>query len=187
MENVNKGVATVQAAGELVAKSNVVLFGASPVSFWTAKFAAELGFSCLVLDNEPAKFAPFAQLAGVECRQVDFTALPAYEELGIGVDTCTCVLTRGHSLDPQSFVYAMQSPAYYVGMMGRAVKNAKCVAYALEHGCTQEMVDRCTFPIGEKIGAIDAAEIGLSVAAQLVRVNNEHFPREKDKESLHRE
>ena len=167
-------------------KSRVVFFGASPVSWWSAKFASLLEFPMTVLDNEPEKFEAFAEIPGVECRQVDFCALPDYEELGITDDTMVCVITRGHSFDPQSFVYAMRSPAYYVGMLGSAKKNAKCVAYALEHGCTQEEVDRCTFPIGVSIGAVDAAEIGLSVAAQLVNEANVHTPREKDHESLHR-
>lgn len=167
-------------------KSNVVIFGASPVGYWTAKFASLLEFPLLVLDNEAEKLAPFADMANVECRVVDFTALPEPAELGITDNSMICVVTRGHSFDPQSFVYAIKSPAYYVGMLGRPAKNAKCVAYALEHGCTQEEIDRTVFPIGEKIGAIDAAEIGLSVAAQLVRFANVHTPREKDHESLHR-
>lgn len=167
-------------------KSNVVIFGASPVGYWTAKFASLLEFPMLVLDNEAEKLEPFADIPGVECRVVDFIALPEPAELGITDNSLVCVVTRGHSFDPQSFVYAMKSPAYYVGMLGKPAKNAKCVAYALEHGCTQEEVDRCTFPIGAKIGAIDAAEIGLAVAAQLVQENNAHAPRAKDYESLHR-
>ena len=167
-------------------KSNVVIFGASPVGYWTAKFAALLEFPMLVLDNEEAKLAPFAGIPGVTCRVVDFDALPAPEELGITDNTMVCVVTRGHSFDPQSFVYAMKSPAFYIGMMGRPAKNATCVAYALAHGCTQEEVDRTHFPIGVKIGAIDAAEIGLSVVAQLVQEANAHTPRAKDYESLHR-
>ncbi len=168
-------------------QSKVVFFGASAVSYWSAKFAAEVGFSLVVLDDDPEKFAPFTALANCECKQVDFTALPTYEELGITTNDLLCVITRGHSFDPQCFVYAMQSPALYVGMMGSAKKNAKCVAYALEHGCTQEQIDRCTFPIGLEIGAVDAAEIGLAVAGQLVQVRNAAFPREKDHESLHAE
>ena len=167
-------------------KSNVVIMGASPVGYWTAKFASLLEFPLLVLDNEAEKLAPFADIPGVTCRVVDFDALPAPADLGITGNTMVCVVTRGHSFDPESYVYAMQSPAFYVGMMGRPAKNAKCVAYALEHGCTREDIDRTHFPIGVKIGAIDAAEIGLSVVAQLVQEANLHAPRAKDYESLHR-
>lgn len=167
-------------------KSNVIIMGASPVGYWTAKFASLLEFPMLVLENEPEKLAPCADIPGVECQVVDFTDLPSYEELGITDNSMICVVTRGHQFDRQSFVYAMKSPAFYVGMLGRPAKNAKCVEYALEHGCTQEEIDRCCFPIGVKIGAIDAAEIGLSVVAQMVQAANAHTPREKDHESLHR-
>ena len=171
--------------GEYV-KSNVVIMGASPVGYWTAKFASLLEFPMLVLDNEAEKLVPFEGIPGVACRVVDFTALPSFEELGITDNSMVCVVTRGHQFDPQSFVYAIKSPAFYVGMLGRPAKNAKCVAYALDHGCTQEEIDRTCFPIGVKIGAIDAAEIGLSVMAQMVQAANAHAPREKDHESLHR-
>ncbi len=170
-----------------LSESRVFLFGASAVGIWVAKFATELGFPVTVLDNDTSKFAPFAEFQNCTCQEVDFTALPAPEELGITERDLLCVITRGHTYDPQSFVYAMQTPALYVGMMGKPAKNAKCVAYALEQGCTQAQIDRCAFPIGVEIGAIDAPEIGLSVVAQLVAVHNAAFPREKDHDSIHAE
>ena len=167
-----------------LSETRVVLFGASAVSECVAIFCKLLGFDVLVLDDEPAKFEATG-FAECTCVEVDFENTASLDEVGITERDMVCVLTRGHSHDPASFVYAMQSPAFYVGMMGKAKKNAKCVAYALEHGCTQQQIDRCTFPIGVEIGAIDAKEIGLSIAAQLVQKHNERYPRQKDHESLH--
>lgn len=167
-----------------LSETRVVLFGASAVSAQTAIFCKELGFKITVLDNELEKFA-IPEFEDCLCFPMDFTDDAALDELGICEDDMVCVITRGHSFDPQSFVYAMKSPAFYVGMMGSAKKNAKCVAYALEHGCTQEQIDRCVFHIGLDICAADAKEIGLSIAAQLVQKHNERFPREIDHESLH--
>lgn len=167
-----------------LSETRVVLFGASAVSAQTAVFCKGLGFQVVVLDNEPVKFQ-VSEFAECACMQVDFDDSASLDAVGICEGDMVCVITRGHSFDPQSFVYAMQSPAFYVGMMGSAKKNAKCVAYALEHGCTQEQIDRCTFPIGVEIGAADAKEIGLSIAAQLVLKHNERYTREIDHESLH--
>ena len=164
--------------------TRVVLFGASAVSRHVARFCKLLGFQVAVLDDEPAKLA-VSEFEGCECMVVDFDDGASLDGVGIEESDMVCVITRGHRHDPQSFVYAMKSPAFYVGMMGSAKKNAKCVAYALEHGCTQDQIERCFFPIGLEIGAIDATEIGLSVAAQLVEKHNAHYPRELDHESLH--
>lgn len=164
--------------------TRVIFFGASAVSEQAAIFCKQLGFHVVVLDNEPMKFE-VPGFADCECIQTNFEDVKALDAIGISSDDMLCVITRGHTYDRQSFAYVLQTPAFYKGMMGSAKKNAKCFAYALEHGCTQEQIDAAYVPIGEKIGAIDAQEIGLSIAAQLVNVRNAHFPREKDHESLH--
>ena len=164
--------------------TRVILFGASAVSAQTALFCKELGFQIIVLDDEPKKFE-VAAFGGCTCMVVDFEDDASLDQVQITENDMVCVITRGHSHDPASFVYAMKSPAFYVGMMGSAKKNAKCVAYAQEHGCSQQQIERCVFPIGLEIDAADAKEIGLSIAAQLVQKHNERYPREIDHESLH--
>ena len=165
--------------------TRVFFFGASAVSEQAAVFCKLLGFDVIVLDNEPVKFE-VPGFAGCTCIQVDFEdAAGSLDPLGITADDMICVITRGHTYDRQAFAYALSTPAFYKGMMGSAKKNAKCFDYALEQGCTQGQIDAAYVPIGEDIGAVDATEIGLAIAAQLVKVRNARFPREKDHESLH--
>jgi xanthine dehydrogenase accessory factor len=164
--------------------TRVIFFGASAVSEQAAIFCKLLGFEVVVLDDEPVKFQ-VPGFADCTCTQVDFEDETSLDAIGITSDDMVCIITRGHTHDRQAFAYALKSPAFYKGMMGSAKKNAKCFAYALEHGCTQEQIDAAYAPIGEEIGAIDAKEIGLSIAAQLVKVRNARFPREKDHDSLH--
>ena len=61
------------------------------------------------------------------------------------------------------------------------------VISAAENGAKTLGIERTAAVMNprEDIGAIDAKEIGLSIAAQLVKVHNAQFPREKDHESLH--
>jgi len=167
-------------------ETKVFFFGASAVSAWAARFAFEMGFPVVVLDCDADKFEQ-PGFEGCECKLVDFNDLPGYEDLGITKDDMVCVITRGHTYDPQSFTYALKTPAFYVGMMGSAKKNAKVFKYALEHGCTPDQVESAYAPIGESIGAIDASEIGLAIVAQLVHVHNQKYFREKDHDSLHRD
>lgn len=161
----------------------VFFFGASAVSAATIAFAKLLGFECIVMDNETEKLEASA-FDGCERRLVDFENLG---DQGIAEDDMLCVITRGHGFDRQAYAYALQMPAFYIGMMGSAKKNAKCFAYALEHGCTQEQIDASCAPIGIDLEANDAVEIGLTIAAQLMQKRNERFPRELDHDSLHAE
>lgn len=163
---------------------NVVIFGASPMAESAAAIAKMMDFPVTVLDDEPEKFE-LPGFAGCDCRVVDFLNMPAYEELGITADSMLVVVTRGHKYDRQCFVYGMRSEAFYCGMIGKPKKIEVCCNYARENGCTEEQINHCTFPIGVNIGAIDAKEIGLAIAAQLVEQRNIRFPREKDHESLH--
>ena len=164
-----------------MANVRVFFFGASAVSAAAVQFAELLGFECIVMDNEQEKLDVPA-FDGCERRLVDFENLG---DQGIAEDDMVCVITRGHRFDRPAYAYALQTPAFYKGMMGSAKKNAKCFEYALEHGCTQEQIDASFAPIGSGLECTDAMEIGLDIAAQLVQKRNERFPRELDHESLH--
>ncbi|MCQ2752020.1 MAG: XdhC family protein [Coriobacteriales bacterium] len=161
----------------------VIFFGAGAVSDAACTFLDKLGFKLVVLDDDPAQFER-PGFKNAECKAVDFEDLSA---LQITDEDMLCVITRGHKFDRQTFTFALKSPAYYVGMMGSAPKNEKCIAYALEHGCTQEQIDSAHFPIGMGIKCYDANEIGFDIAAQILQIHNEKFPRELDHESLHAE
>ena len=164
-------------------ETRVFFLGASNVSASAARLSRQFGFKVLVLDNEKRRLDN-PSFDGCEKLIVDFDDLG---DLGISKDDMVCVITPGHTYDRQAFAYAIKTPAFYVGMMGSAKKNAKCFAYALENGCTQEQIDAAYVPIGIKMSCCDADEIGLSIVCQLVQVHNEFYPRELDHDKLHRE
>ena len=164
-------------------ETRVIFFGASNVSASSAKLAKQFGFQVLVLDTEQKRLDN-PLFDGCEKLIVDFNDLG---DLGITKDDMLCVITPGHTYDRQAFAYALKTPAFYVGMMGSAKKNAKCFTYALENGCTQAQLDAAYAPIGIDMDCCDADEIGLSIVCQLVKVHNEFYPRELDHDKLHQE
>lgn len=164
-------------------ETRVIFFGASNVSASAAKLSKQFGFEVIVLDNEQRRLDN-PLFDGCEKRIVDFENLG---DLGITKDDMLCVITPGHTYDPQAFTYAITTPAFYVGMMGSAKKNAKVFAYSLAHGATQEQIDAAYVPIGIKMSCADADEIAISIVCQLVAVHNEFYPRELDHDKLHRE
>ena len=96
-----------------LSETRVFFFGASIVAAETCYFARRLGFQCIVLDCDETQFAREG-FETCDTRLVDFDEIP---DLGITEDDMVCVVTRGHKYDPQSLVYALNTPAFYIGML----------------------------------------------------------------------
>ena len=89
-----------------------------------------------------------------------------------GAETYFAVLTRSHVFDLDCLTRILQKPAAYVGMMGSRGRAALMRRQLLENGLDSQRIDALCAPIGLAIGAQTAAEIALSILAQIVRVKN---------------
>lgn len=177
---------------EEVKQSTIYILGAGSVNEALANIAAVVDFPVKLIDYEEEKLVkekfPYADLI---C--FDFDQLMENPEAGkeAGIDPqkqdYICVITRGHRFDNQGVTWALGTPAHYIGMMGSAKHIKKVRGFATEHGCSNAELDSIHMPIGIDINAKDAAEIGLSVVAQIVSDYEERLNREKDHESLHKE
>lgn len=82
------------------------------------------------------------------------------------------MLTRSHVFDLDCLTRILQKPAAYVGMMGSRGRAALVRRQLLENGLDSQRIDALCAPIGLAIGAQTAAEIALSILAQIVQVKN---------------
>lgn len=82
------------------------------------------------------------------------------------------MLTRSHVFDLDCLTRILQKPAAYVGMMGSRGRAALVRRQLLESGLDSQRIDALCAPIGLAIGAQTAAEIALSILAQIVQVKN---------------
>ncbi len=89
-----------------------------------------------------------------------------------GAETYFAVLTRSHAFDLDCLTQTLQKPAAYVGMMGSRGRAALVRRQLLEAGLDSQRIDALCAPIGLSIGAQTAAEIALSILAQIVQVKN---------------
>ena len=80
---------------------------------------------------------------------------------------CICIMTRGHAGDADATRFALRSEAGYIGVVGSAKKKAHVFGKLKEEGFTN-VEERITTPIGLSIKAQTPAEIGISIAAQLI-------------------
>lgn len=177
---------------EEVKESTIYILGAGAVNEALTNIAAVVGFPVKVIDYEAEKLDqekfPHAQLI---CFDFDELMENPQASIAAGIDPqeqdYICVITRGHRFDNQGVVWALGTNAHYIGMMGSAKHIKKVREFATQHGRSNAELDSIHMPIGIDINAKDAAEIGLSVAAQIVADYEARLNREKDHDSLHRE
>jgi xanthine dehydrogenase accessory factor len=149
----------------------VFVFGAGEIAHWIERFAHDVDFETIVLDDDASYLnperLPLSKLIHVE----DFGALP---DLGIRTQDYVLVLTRGHMYDPEVLVYGIKAGAQYVGMMGCDHKNEKVFDYAEQQEVTRAQLEATHTPIGLRFGAKTSSELAMCIVAELIqtRYNN---------------
>lgn len=143
----------------------LIVVGAVHIAQALVPFAVGLGFSVLVVDPRGA-FATEARFPGVTVS----TAWPDEALEAAAPDAMTAVVTLTHDpkLDDPALSRALASPAYYVGALGSRKTHAARLARlrALGHG--EAALARVHGPVGLALGAVSAAEIALSIIAEIV-------------------
>ena len=75
---------------------------------------------------------------------------------------------RSHELDARALRWAVDTPAFYIGMIGSR-RKVQFVYHKLKtEGVTDEQLGRVHAPVGLNIGAATPEEIAISVVAEMV-------------------
>ena len=148
----------------------LVVCGGGHVATAVVRQAKLLGLPVLAIDDRE-EFARQLRAAGADtvlC--APFTQ--ALQDVPGGAETYFAVLTRSHAFDLDCLTQILQKPAAYVGMMGSRGRAALVRRQLLEAGLDSQRVESICAPIGISIGAQTAAEIALSILAQIVQTKN---------------
>jgi len=146
---------------------HLVVCGAGHIAGPLSRIAREAGFRVTVVDDRP-DFADPARFPGCAVVAEDFAA--ALRGLPIRDGTYVVVITRGHAHDVDCVEAVAGRGASYVGLIGSR-RRVRVVADALAaNGVPSGAIADLFTPIGMPIGAASAAEIALSIAAELVAV-----------------
>ena len=143
----------------------LVVVGATHIAQALIPFARATGFAPLVIDPRaawatPERFAP----TPVVCEWPQ-DAL-AREPVDSG---CALVaLTHDPKIDDPALASALRQSPRYIGALGGAQSNRKRAERLTAAGFSQAEIERIRAPVGIDIGAKTAAEIALSIAAQIV-------------------
>ena len=141
--------------------------GAVHVAQTLVPMASLLGYAVTVID-------PRRAFVTVE-RFPDVTVVTDWPDDALAaaeLDARSAVVTLTHDpkLDDPALRVALASPAFYIGSLGSRRTHAGRIARLTDEGFTAEALGRIHAPVGIDIGAVTAAEIAASIAAELTSV-----------------
>ena len=148
----------------------LIVIGAVHISQALAPMALRANYDVIVVDPRTA-FATPQRFTGVRLdpRWPD----EAVAEHGLDARTALIALTHDARIDDPALHLALHSDAFYVGALGSRRTHEKRVARLREAGLDEAAIARIHAPIGLDIGAIGAAEIAISILAQMTAVLRE--------------
>lgn len=145
----------------------VYLVGAGHVSVCTAEAAARVGFRVVVMDDriEFANKKRFPQAGEIKVLPSFTNCFQGYE---IDTNDYLLILTRGHMYDMEVLEQALQTDAYYIGMIGSRKKRNAIYAKLIDRGVAEAQLERVHCPIGVAIDADTPEEIAVSIVGELI-------------------
>lgn len=144
----------------------VYIFGAGHVSQALAPVLRTVDFPVTVYDPRCQLLSRerFPTAEALLCR--DFTEMSRC--LTVTDRDYVVIMTPGHEADREVLLWALSTPARYIGCIGSSRKIRATRAWLEERGVPREAWGRVCAPIGLPIGGSTPAEIAISVTAQLI-------------------
>ncbi len=152
-------------AGPLLA-----IVGAGPIAANLANIGRALGHRVIVIDGR-ARFADARQFPDADEVRVGAPAT-VLGELGVDDSSSIVLVAHDYKFDLPVLRAVLGGPAAYIGMLGSRKRAATMLAMLEEEGIAADRLARIHTPIGLDIGGRTAAEIALSIAAEIVAVRH---------------
>lgn len=145
----------------------LIVIGAVHAAQALASMAGPLGFGVAVIDPRRAFATPerFPGIALVDAWPDEAMAAAAPDSR-----TAVVALTHDPKLDDPGLDAALRSEAFYVGALGSRRTHARRLERLGALGHDASALARIRGPVGLDIGALTAAEIALSILAEIVSV-----------------
>lgn len=145
----------------------MLLIGGGQLSRYVAQFAQALDYEVIVCEPR-TEYASSFNVAG--CTLTDKLPDEAVLEHATDHHSVVLALTHDSNLDDSALIEALPSNAYYVGALGSRANNERRRKRLNDIGV--ERVERLAGPVGLSIGSRSAAEIAISIMAELVQLRN---------------
>jgi xanthine dehydrogenase accessory factor len=152
----------------LAPPTTVLVFGATHVAIPLVTMARALGYRTVVVDPRE-RFATRERF--VEADEIRIGPMgDIARSIGLTRQSCVVLVAHDYKFDLPVLRAALASEASYIGLLGSTRRGRAILGFLAEEGVTDEALARVRVPIGLDIGAATAAEIALSVMAEIVAV-----------------
>ena len=148
-------------------KPRIVVCGGGHVAQAIARQALLLDFDVTILEDRP-EFADPSRFGGA-ARVLGGHIPDTLASIDHGWGSFIVVATRGHKLDGDCVLAAVNTNARYIGLLGSRRKAVLIAEMLREHGVNDERIASIRTPVGLELGGRTPAEIALSVLAQITK------------------
>ncbi|HLX35196.1 MAG TPA: XdhC/CoxI family protein [Candidatus Limnocylindrales bacterium] len=148
------------------ARPRLVVVGAVEIARPLVSMARALGFETIVVDGRPAFATPerFPEADRLVVGWPDDVA----ETIGLGPNDAVAILTHDPKFDEPAIAAALGRGCRYVGAIGSRRTQADRRARLRDDGVPEADLARLHGPVGLDLGGRTAAEIALSILAEIV-------------------
>ena len=147
-------------------RRTLLVFGAGHVAMPLIEMAKPLGLRTVLIDARE-RFATAERFPDAGEIRIGIPSEIA-AALEITPTTAVVLVAHDYKYDLPILRTVLASPAGYVGMLGSRRRGRAILDLLAEEGMTAEHLSRVHVPIGLDIGAQSAAEIALSILAEVV-------------------
>ena len=151
-----------------VVTPTLAIVGATPIAAVLCEMAVRAGFRVVVVDPR-RQYAAADRFPGAE-RIVHAWPEEGLKQAGVAGEGYVAVLAHDPKLDLPALATALRLGCVYVGLLGSRRTQGKYRAQLVEQGFTEDELNRIHGPIGLDIGALEPAEIAVSILAELIVV-----------------
>jgi xanthine dehydrogenase accessory factor len=149
----------------------LIIVGAVHIAEFLVPMATLAGFDITIVDPRSAFATPerFPKVSAIVQRW------PAEALTALDLDEASYVAVLSHDpkLDDPALRVALASRAKYVGVLGSKRANAQRLDRLRENGLSDDQLARLHAPIGLPLGGRSAAEIAVSILAELVQARHQ--------------
>ncbi len=148
-------------------KNQLVIIGAGHISQVLSQLAINMELDTTIIDPR-AVFLTEARFPEVTIKQGwPQDVLP---ELSIDAQTAIVTLTHDPKIDDPALLHCLKTDAYYIGCLGSTKTHQSRLSRLEDSGVSDTNLARLYGPAGIPLGGRAAAEIALSILAELVSI-----------------
>jgi len=148
--------------------STLLIFGAGAVAVPLVTLAATLGLRTVIIDASP-RFASRDRFPEADQIRVGIPSEIA-ETLEFGPSTPVILVAHDYKIDLPILKKALTTGAPYVGMLGSRKRGRTILQMLRDDGISEQQLARVRTPIGLDLGGSSAAEVALSIMAEVIAV-----------------